>query len=158
MQFFTVLGFPLCGSVLSFFFGISFLSVSVTMAPKAVEAHQKGGKSRAEKKPVKAKVEKKPLKEGGKKKKAKKSTETYKIYIYKVLKQVCGFEAFATLRMCVWFWLLFQMFSPLVVGHGCYVVFLQSLGDGAIFLILCVFCVSFRCIPTLEFHQRRWGS
>ncbi|CAM6033572.1 unnamed protein product [Sphagnum compactum] len=58
------------------------------MAPKAVEAHQKGGKSRAEKKPVKAKVEKKPLKEGGKKKKAKKSTETYKIYIYKVLKQV----------------------------------------------------------------------
>ncbi|CAK9881806.1 unnamed protein product [Sphagnum jensenii] len=53
-----------------------------------VEAHQKGGKSRAEKKPVKAKVEKKPLKEGGKKKKAKKSTETYKIYIYKVLKQV----------------------------------------------------------------------
>ncbi|CAK9277902.1 unnamed protein product [Sphagnum jensenii] len=58
------------------------------MAPKAVEAHQKGWKSRAEKKPVKAKVEKKPLKEGGKKKKAKKSTETYKIYIYKVLKQV----------------------------------------------------------------------
>ncbi|CAM6024729.1 unnamed protein product [Sphagnum balticum] len=58
------------------------------MAPKAVEAHQKGGKSRAEKKPVKAKVEKKPVKEGGKKKKAKKSTETYKIYIYKVLKQV----------------------------------------------------------------------
>ncbi|CAK9236119.1 unnamed protein product [Sphagnum tenellum] len=58
------------------------------MAPKAVEAHQKGGKSRAEKKPVKAKVEKQPLKEGGKKKKAKKSTETYKIYIYKVLKQV----------------------------------------------------------------------
>jgi histone H2B len=71
------------------------------MAPKAVEAHQKGGKSRAEKKPVKAKVEKKPLKEGGKKKKAKKSTETYKIYIYKVLKQVCGFEAFATLCMRV---------------------------------------------------------
>jgi histone H2B len=64
------------------------VSVSVTMAPKAVEAHQKGGKSRAEKKPVKAKVEKKPVKEGGKKKKAKKSTETYKIYIYKVLKQV----------------------------------------------------------------------
>jgi hypothetical protein len=57
------------------------------MAPKAVEAEQKGGKSRAEKKPVKAKAEKKPVKEGGKKKKAK-STETYKIYIYKVLKQV----------------------------------------------------------------------
>ncbi len=81
-------------------------SVSVTMAPKAVEAHQKGGKSRAEKKPVKAaKVEKKPLKEGGKKKKAKKSTETYKIYIYKVLKQVCGLESFETLCMCLWFWL-----------------------------------------------------
>ncbi|CAK9214311.1 unnamed protein product [Sphagnum troendelagicum] len=57
------------------------------MAPKAVEAEQKGGKSRAEKKPVKTKAEKKPVKEGGKKKKAK-STETYKIYIYKVLKQV----------------------------------------------------------------------
>jgi len=57
------------------------------MAPKAVEAEQKGGKSRAEKKPVKNKAEKKPVKEGGKKKKAK-STETYKIYIYKVLKQV----------------------------------------------------------------------
>jgi hypothetical protein len=57
------------------------------MAPKAVEAEQKGGKSRAEKKPVKTKAEKKPVKEGSKKKKAK-STETYKIYIYKVLKQV----------------------------------------------------------------------
>jgi hypothetical protein len=60
------------------------------MAPKAVVAEQKGGKSRAEKKPVKTKVEKKPVKEGGKKKKAK-STETYKIYIYKVLKQVSVF-------------------------------------------------------------------
>lgn len=59
----------------------------IVMAPKAVEAEQKGGKSRAEKKPVKNKAEKKPVKEGGKKKKAK-STETYKIYIYKVLKQV----------------------------------------------------------------------
>ncbi len=59
----------------------------IVMAPKAVEAEQKGGKSRAEKKPVKTKAEKKPVKEGGKKKKAK-STETYKIYIYKVLKQV----------------------------------------------------------------------
>jgi hypothetical protein len=97
------------------------------MAPKAVEAHQKGGKSRAEKKPVKAKVEKKPLKEGGKKKKAKKSTETYKIYIYKVLKQVCGFETFAALQMCVWFWLLFQLLSSLVVGYQCYVVFKKVL-------------------------------
>ncbi|GBG65727.1 hypothetical protein CBR_g52321 [Chara braunii] len=49
------------------------------MAPK--EASKK-----AEKKPVKA--EKKVVKEGGKKKKMKKSTETYKMYIYKVLKQV----------------------------------------------------------------------
>jgi hypothetical protein len=55
------------------------------MAPK--EGEQKAGKSRAEKKPVKTKAEKKPLKEGKSKKKAK-STETYKIYIYKVLKQV----------------------------------------------------------------------
>ncbi|CAM6027198.1 unnamed protein product [Sphagnum balticum] len=55
------------------------------MAPKEVE--QKAGKSRAEKKPVKTKAEKKPVKEGKSKKKAK-STETYKIYIYKVLKQV----------------------------------------------------------------------
>ncbi len=102
------------------------VSVSVTMAPKAVEAHQKGGKSRAEKKPVKvAKVEKKPLKEGGKKKKAKKSTETYKIYIYKVLKQVCGFEAF---EVCVCgSGFLFQLFSSLVVDYECYVVFLRVL-------------------------------
>ncbi|GBG70472.1 hypothetical protein CBR_g45361 [Chara braunii] len=49
------------------------------MAPK--EAAKK-----AEKKPVKA--EKKVVKEGGKKKRVKKSTETYKMYIYKVLKQV----------------------------------------------------------------------
>ncbi|CAK9227508.1 unnamed protein product [Sphagnum troendelagicum] len=55
------------------------------MAPK--EGEQKAGKSRAEKKPVKTKAEKKPVKEGKSKKKAK-STETYKIYIYKVLKQV----------------------------------------------------------------------
>jgi histone H2B len=47
------------------------------MAPKAVE--QKAGKSKAEKKPVK---------EGGKKKKRAKSIESYKMYIYKVLKQV----------------------------------------------------------------------
>jgi len=97
------------------------------MAPKAVEAHQKGGKSRAEKKPVKAKVEKKPLKEGGKKKKAKKSTETYKIYIYKVLKQVCGLEAFETLCSCVWFWLLFPLFSSLVVDHEYFVIFYEVL-------------------------------
>ncbi|CAM6034401.1 unnamed protein product [Sphagnum compactum] len=58
------------------------------MAPKAVEAEQKGGKSRAEKKPVKTKAEKKPVKKEGSKKKKAKSIETYKIYIYKVLKQV----------------------------------------------------------------------
>eukprot|EP00246_Nothoceros_aenigmaticus_P011207 TRINITY_DN2974_c0_g2_i1.p1 TRINITY_DN2974_c0_g2~~TRINITY_DN2974_c0_g2_i1.p1 ORF type:complete len:153 (+),score=41.03 TRINITY_DN2974_c0_g2_i1:53-460(+) len=59
------------------------------MAPKD---EQKAGKGKAEKKPVKMKGEKKPAaglsKEGGKKKKMKKSVETYKIYIYKVLKQV----------------------------------------------------------------------
>ncbi|KAG0568434.1 hypothetical protein M758_6G016900 [Ceratodon purpureus] len=58
------------------------------MAPKTPE-EQKAGKSKAEKKPVKSKAEKMPVKEGGKqKKKSKKSIETYKIYIYKVLKQV----------------------------------------------------------------------
>jgi histone H2B len=59
-------------------------------APKAVRGEQKGGKFMAEKKPVKMITEKKPLtKDGGnKKKKAKKSSESYKIYIYKVLKQV----------------------------------------------------------------------
>ncbi|XP_078179608.1 histone H2B.4-like [Carex rostrata] len=68
------------------------------MAPKAEkkpaekkpaeEKEKKGEKAPAEKKP---KAEKRiPTKEGGekKKKKAKKSTETYKIYIFKVLKQV----------------------------------------------------------------------
>ncbi|CAK9277040.1 unnamed protein product [Sphagnum jensenii] len=58
------------------------------MAPKAVEAEQKAGKSRAEKKPVNTKAEKKPVKKEGSKKKKAKSIETYKIYIYKVLKQV----------------------------------------------------------------------
>ncbi|KAJ7546635.1 hypothetical protein O6H91_08G048100 [Diphasiastrum complanatum] len=57
------------------------------------DAEQKGSKSiKAEKKPAKAKAEKKPaavVAEGGKKKKkSKKSVETYKIYIFKVLKQV----------------------------------------------------------------------
>ncbi|KAG4216088.1 hypothetical protein ERO13_A01G219600v2 [Gossypium hirsutum] len=61
------------------------------MAPKV------GGKKPAEKKPAekapaekRPKAEKKISKEGGadKKKKAKKSVETYKIYIFKVLKQV----------------------------------------------------------------------
>ncbi|KAG5400715.1 hypothetical protein IGI04_015322 [Brassica rapa subsp. trilocularis] len=62
------------------------------MAPKAAEkkpAEKKPAeKSPAEKRP---KAEKKISKEGGsdkKKKKAKKSVETYKIYIFKVLKQV----------------------------------------------------------------------
>jgi hypothetical protein len=65
------------------------------MAPKAVEAEQKGGKSRAEKKPVKTKAEKKPVKKEGSKKKKAKSIETYKIYIYKVLKQVKGVVRFS---------------------------------------------------------------
>ncbi len=65
------------------------------MAPKAVEAEQKGGKSRAEKKPVKTKAEKKPVKKEGSKKKKAKSIETYKIYIYKVLKQVNGVVRFS---------------------------------------------------------------
>ncbi|CAM6049361.1 unnamed protein product [Sphagnum compactum] len=58
-----------------------------TKAVTKFTSEQKAGKSRAEKKPVKTKAEKKPVKEGKSKKKAK-STETYKIYIYKVLKQV----------------------------------------------------------------------
>ncbi|KAJ4761279.1 Histone H2B [Rhynchospora pubera] len=70
------------------------------MAPKAEKkpaekkpAEEKGEKKPAEKK-EKAKAEKRiPAKEGGgekagKKKKKAKSTETYKIYIFKVLKQV----------------------------------------------------------------------
>lgn len=60
----------------------------IDMAPKD---EQKAGKGKAEKKPVKPKGEKKPVslsKEGSKKQKMKKSVETYKIYIYKVLKQV----------------------------------------------------------------------
>ncbi len=65
------------------------------MAPKAVEAEQKGGKSRAEKKPVKTKAEKKPVKKEGSKKKKAKSIETYKIYIYKVLKQVSSVVCFS---------------------------------------------------------------
>ncbi|KAH7295026.1 hypothetical protein KP509_27G029200 [Ceratopteris richardii] len=64
-------------------------------APAPVEAEQKAQKSvKAVKKPAgkKPAAEKKPgsAKEGGDKKKKKKakSTETYKIYIFKVLKQV----------------------------------------------------------------------
>jgi hypothetical protein len=68
------------------------------MAPKAVEAEQKGGKSRAEKKPVKTKAEKKPVKKEGSKKKKAKSIETYKIYIYKVLKQVNSFVCFSMIE------------------------------------------------------------
>jgi histone H2B len=84
------------------------------MAPKAAEAEQKAAKTKAEKKPVgKAKAEKKPVsKEGGKKKKNKKSTETYKIYIYKVLKQViCPFpDPYSVFRSVVFlsiFWYLY---------------------------------------------------
>jgi histone H2B len=66
------------------------------MAPKAEKkpAEKKPAEEKAEKKPAekKPKAEKRiPAKEGGvdkKKKKKAKSTETYKIYIFKVLKQV----------------------------------------------------------------------
>jgi histone H2B len=68
------------------------------MAPKAEKkpAEKKPAEEKAEKKPAekKPKAEKRipASKEGGdksgKKKRAKKSTETYKIYIFKVLKQV----------------------------------------------------------------------
>ncbi len=68
--------------------------------PKGAEGEQKGGKSKGLKKPGRPpKAEKKPVVEGsskgpGKKgKKAKRSIETYKIYIYKVLKQV-AFSSF----------------------------------------------------------------
>ncbi len=75
-----------------FVFFPCFYSTLWTMAaPKAVKGEQKGGKFMAEKKPVKTMTtEKRPVtKDGGsKKKKAKKSSESYKIYIYKVLKQV----------------------------------------------------------------------
>uniref|UniRef100_A0A5B7BM15 Histone H2B n=1 Tax=Davidia involucrata TaxID=16924 RepID=A0A5B7BM15_DAVIN len=59
------------------------------MAPKAEKKPAEKAPSAAEKKP---KAEKKLPKEGAagdkKKKRVKKSTETYKIYIFKVLKQV----------------------------------------------------------------------
>ncbi|KAL0918120.1 hypothetical protein M5K25_010111 [Dendrobium thyrsiflorum] len=62
--------------------------------PPAVE-EKPAEKAPAEKKPAekKPKAEKRPVKDGAagdkkKKKKAKKGTETYKIYIFKVLKQV----------------------------------------------------------------------
>ncbi|KAJ4757072.1 Histone H2B [Rhynchospora pubera] len=66
------------------------------MAPKAEKkpAEKKPAEEKAEKKPAekKPKAEKRiPAKDGdksGKKKKKAKSTETYKIYIFKVLKQV----------------------------------------------------------------------
>lgn len=88
------------------------------MAPKAVE--QKAGKSKAEKKPVKVvKAEKKPVKEGGKKKKRAKSIESYKMYIYKVLKQVSvSVTEFGTLHclrvMEVHVWLL-KVFRVLAI-------------------------------------------
>lgn len=66
------------------------------MAPKVPEEQKaakstKATKTKAEKKPVIKKAEKKIKADGksdGKKKRTKKSVETYKIYIYKVLKQV----------------------------------------------------------------------
>eukprot|EP00897_Mesotaenium_endlicherianum_P004796 jgi/Mesen1/4344/ME000022S03633 len=59
------------------------------MAPKSDTAAEKAPKKpAAEKKPVAKKAEKKPAGEKKDKKRTKKSLETYKIYIYKVLKQV----------------------------------------------------------------------
>ncbi len=87
------------------------------MAPK--EGEQKAGKSRAEKKPVKTKAEKKPVKEGKSKKKAK-STETYKIYIYKVLKQVAflvSLELFSGFVFCVSVF-LYATWRPKMCGSG----------------------------------------
>ncbi len=76
--------------------------------PKAADGEQKGGKSKGLKKPGRPpKAEKKPVVEGsskgpGKKgKKAKRNIETYKIYIYKVLKQVS-----------FWLFFLFFLFLP----------------------------------------------
>jgi len=69
---------------------LSFVFLVAAMAPKVAE-EQKAGKSKAEKKPVVKKAEKKikaDSKGDAKKKRTKKSVETYKIYIYKVLKQV----------------------------------------------------------------------
>jgi hypothetical protein len=83
--------------------------------PKGAEGEQKGGKSKGLKKPGRPpKAEKKPVVEGSSKgpgrkgKKAKRSIETYKIYIYKVLKQVAlyflflsfFFPGFVCLRLC----------------------------------------------------------
>ncbi|KAJ7539540.1 hypothetical protein O6H91_11G099200 [Diphasiastrum complanatum] len=64
------------------------------MAPKAEKkpvekpAAEKKPAAAAEKAEKKPKAEKKVAKEGGKKKRTKRSVETYKIYIFKVLKQV----------------------------------------------------------------------
>jgi hypothetical protein len=61
------------------------------MAPKVAE---KAVKAPATKAPAAKKVVKKATKGGASKKKSK-AVESYKIYIYKVLKQVCA---------CFWFW------------------------------------------------------
>jgi hypothetical protein len=96
------------------------------MAPaKGVEGEQKGGKSKGLKKPGRPpKAEKKPVVEGsskgpGKKgKKAKKNIETYKIYIYKVLKQVSHCFLHLASSLCL---------LPAFVGsfflHSTYVIF-----------------------------------
>ncbi len=92
-----------------------FVCAAGKMAPpKGAEGEQKGGKSKGLKKPGRPpKAEKKPVVEGsskgpGKKgKKAKRSIETYKIYIYKVLKQVA-----------LYFPLSFSFFPGLSVFDG----------------------------------------
>ncbi|CAI0452765.1 unnamed protein product [Linum tenue] len=58
------------------------------MAPKQAEKKPAEKKPAEDKKAEKAPAEKKPRAENKKKKRNKKSVETYKIYIFKVLKQV----------------------------------------------------------------------
>ncbi len=100
------------------------------MAPaKGVEGEQKGGKSKGLKKPGRPpKAEKKPVVEGsskgpGKKgKKAKKNIETYKIYIYKVLKQVshCFLHLASSLSVASFRW--FFLFTCYLCYLSCHIL------------------------------------
>jgi hypothetical protein len=98
------------------------------MAPaKGVEGEQKGGKSKGLKKPGRPpKAEKKPVVEGsskgpGKKgKKAKKNIETYKIYIYKVLKQVSHYFLHLSLSVASFRW--FFLFTCYLCYLSCHIL------------------------------------
>lgn len=109
------------------------------MAPKAPEEQKaakstKATKTKAEKKPVIKKAEKKIKADGkgdGKKKRTKKSVETYKIYIYKVLKQVIlalvsSFCCFGDFFVCVGFGVLHGFWFSCSVSRKQF-VFLSSL-------------------------------